>query len=173
MTEFRCTAAVWLYYKVQVDAIHETSSVASSENGLSFPLSSELELIIVHPLISTRRPTSKPSGSMNLAALAAAGGLVPGGNGSLSCSTNGASGGSSGSCGAGGVHLVNHLSQASGGIGIGSGGTGSTNSFVSSNSTGAASMSLLSTTTGMASGTGLSGPRKPGGRNRDRAKSRK
>ncbi|VEL24395.1 unnamed protein product [Protopolystoma xenopodis] len=34
--ESRFTTAVWPLYDVQVDALHETSSFVSGENGLSF-----------------------------------------------------------------------------------------------------------------------------------------
>ncbi|VEL34391.1 unnamed protein product [Protopolystoma xenopodis] len=34
--ESRCTAAVWLLYDVPVDTVHETSSLVSDENVLSF-----------------------------------------------------------------------------------------------------------------------------------------
>ncbi|VEL35856.1 unnamed protein product [Protopolystoma xenopodis] len=34
--ESRCTAVIWLLYDVEVDAVHETSSLFSGENGLSF-----------------------------------------------------------------------------------------------------------------------------------------
>ncbi|VEL38819.1 unnamed protein product [Protopolystoma xenopodis] len=34
--ESHCTAADWLLYDAQVDAVYETTSLVSGENGLSF-----------------------------------------------------------------------------------------------------------------------------------------
>ncbi|VEL12463.1 unnamed protein product [Protopolystoma xenopodis] len=42
---YRCNAAVWLYYGVQVGAVHEAFSFASGENKLSF----------VHPMMDIIR----------------------------------------------------------------------------------------------------------------------
>ncbi|VEL08375.1 unnamed protein product [Protopolystoma xenopodis] len=48
--ESHCTAAVWLCYDAQVDAVREASCLASSKNSLSFRPSYELEFILVKVL---------------------------------------------------------------------------------------------------------------------------